>query len=94
MVSIMANYGVLAAGQDGLVATWGRIESHLNRLDSTVGATADMDADALVAFRALKTRWDAAATERQLALKRLSDAVGQARTYYQEVDRTLAAQFE
>ena len=47
MASIRANYGVMAAGQEGLVSTWGRIESHLGQLDSTVAATADMDSEAL-----------------------------------------------
>jgi len=93
MATITANYGVMSAGQDGLVATWGRIETHLGQLDSTVAATADMSAEALLAFRALKLRWDAAAADRQSALKALAQAVGEARTYYQQVDRALAAQF-
>lgn len=94
MASIRANYGVMAAGQEGLVSTWGRIESHLGQLDSTVAATADMDSQALVAFKVLKAKWDAAAAERQLVLKGLAEAVGSARAYYQQVDRALAAQFE
>lgn len=93
MVTISANYAVMSAGQDGLVATWGRIESHLAQLDSTVAATADMDAEALVAFRVLKAKWDSAAVERQAVLKNLAEAVGRARIFYQEVDRSLAAQF-
>ena len=47
-----------------------------------------------MAFKALKTKWDAAAAERQLVLKGLAEAVGSARAYYQQVDRALAAQFE
>ncbi len=94
MSSIRANYGVMAAGQDELMSTWGRIESHLGRLDSTIAATADMDSEALVAFKVLKAKWDAAAAERQLVLKGLAEAVGSARAYYQQVDRALAAQFE
>jgi uncharacterized protein YukE len=94
MSSIKANYGAMSAGQDGLIATWGRIEAHLGQLDSTIAATADMDSEALTAFKLLKTRWDAAATDRQAVLKGLADAVGSARAYYQQVDRALAAQFE
>lgn len=93
MTVISANYGVMAAGQDGLVATWGRIESHLSQLNSTVAATADMDAQALAAFKVLKARWDTSAVDRQVVLKGLADAVGSARVHYQQVDRTLAAQF-
>ncbi len=93
MTTIRADYGVMSAGQDGLVATWGRIESHLSQLDGTVAATADMDAESLAAFRVIKARWDAAAADRQLVLRSLAEAVGHARTYYQQVDRALAAQF-
>ncbi len=93
MATISANYGVMSAGQDGLVATWGRIEAHLGRLDSTVAATADMDAQALTAFKVLKTNWENAAVDRQLVLKNLAEAVGRARVQYQQVDRSLAAQF-
>ncbi len=94
MSSIKANYGLMAAGQDGLVSTWGRIEAHLSRLDQTVASTADMESEALLAFTALKTKWNAAAADRQLVLKGLAEAVGSARSYYQQVDRALAAQFE
>ncbi len=94
MASIRANYGVMAAGEEGLVSTWGRIEAHLSRLDSTVAATADMESEALAAFMALKTKWNAAAADRQVVLKGLAEAVGSARSYYQQVDRALAAQFE
>ncbi|QNK81415.1 WXG100 family type VII secretion target [Nakamurella sp. PAMC28650] len=93
MTTIRANYGVMSAGHDGLVATWGRIESHLDRLDSTVASTADMSAEALAAFRMIKARWDTAAADRQLVLRSLAQAVGDARTHYQQVDRALAAQF-
>ena len=94
MATIRANYGVMAAGQDGLVATWGRIENHLGQLDSSVAATADMDAAALSAFRLLKAKWEAAAAERQIVLRGLAEAVGSARSYYQQVDQALASQFE
>ena len=94
MSSIRANYGVMSAGHDGLVATWGRIETHLRQLDGDVAATNDMDATALTAFRVLKTRWDAAAVDRQVALRRLAESVADARAQYEQVDRALAAQFE
>ncbi len=90
---IRVNYAVLAAGHDGLVATWGRIEGHLTELNATVAATGDMDADALTAYRALKSRWDAAADERQLVLRTLADAVQQAGEQYRAADAQLAAQF-
>ena len=93
MTTIRANYGAMSAGQDGLVATWGRIESHLGQLNSTVAATADMSAEALAAFRVIKARWETSAADRQLVLRSLATAVGDARTYYQQVDRSLAAQF-
>lgn len=93
MTTIRANYGVMSAGHDGLVATWGRIETHLGQLDTDVAATADMDADALTAFRLLKVRWAASAADRQLVLRGLAEAVEAARAQYQQVDRALAAQF-
>lgn len=93
MTTIRANYGVMSAGHEGLVATWGRIETHLGQLDTDVAATTDMDADALTAFRLLKARWVASAADRQLVLRGLADAVEAARTQYQQVDRALAAQF-
>ena len=93
MTTIRANYGVMSAGHDGLVATWGRIETHLGQLDTDVAATADMDADALTAFRLLTVRWAASATDRQQVLRGLAGAVEAARTQYQQVDRALAAQF-
>ena len=93
MTTIRADYGVMSAGSEGLVATWGRIETHLGRLDTDVAATLDMDADALTAFRLLKLRWAASAADRQLVLRGLADAVQAARTQYQQVDRALAAQF-
>lgn len=93
MTTIRANYGVMSAGSEGLVATWGRIETRLGQLDTDVAATADMDADALTAFRLLKVRWSASAADRQLVLRGLADAVEAARAQYQQVDRALAAQF-
>ena len=94
MTTISANYGLMSAGHDGLEATWGRIETHLGQLESTVAATSDMDAETLTAFRMRKRRWDAAAADRQVALRGLAEAVGNARQCYQQVDRALAAQFE
>lgn len=94
MTTIRANYGVMSAGHEGLVATWGRIESHLGRLDLDVAATADMDANVLTAFRLLKIRWAASAADRQVVLRGLADAVEAARTNYQRADQALAAQFE
>jgi uncharacterized protein YukE len=93
MTTIRVNYGAMAAGHDGLVATWGRIESHLAELDATVAATGDMQSDALSAYVALKARWTAAANERQLALKALADAVERASQTYRQVDAAAAAQF-
>jgi uncharacterized protein YukE len=93
MATIKANYGAMSAGHEGLVATWGRIEAHLGQLDSTVASTSDMSAEALTAFRLLKAKWDGSAADRQVVLKGLAQAVGEARAYYQQVDRTLAAQF-
>lgn len=93
MTAIRANYGVMSAGSDGLVATWGRIETHLGQLDTDVAATADMDAAALSAFRLLKARWAASAADRQVVLRGLAEAVGAARTHYQQVDQAMAAQF-
>ena len=94
MSTITANYGVMSAGHEGLVATWGRIEGHLQNLDADVAATNDMDANALTAFKLLKVRWDAAAVDRQLLLHGLAEAVATARMQYEQVDRALAAQFE
>jgi uncharacterized protein YukE len=94
MVAIRANYGVMAAGEDGLMASWSRMEANLGQLQATVAATADMDSQALLAFKALKAKWDAAAADRQVVLKELAAALGSARTYYQQVDTALAAQFE
>ena len=48
MASIAVNYAALSSGHDGLLATWGRIESNLAELDSHVSATADMTADTLL----------------------------------------------
>ena len=93
MSTIRVSYAALAAGYDGLVATWGRIEGHLTDLDATVAATGDMDADALTAYRTLKGRWDAAADDRQLVLRALADAVRQAGEQYRAVDAQLAGQF-
>ena len=93
MTIIAVNYAALADGQDGLVATWNRIEGHLADLDSRIATTADMDAETLTSYRALKARWDAAAQERQVALQGLATAVGRAGEQYRTVDMTMAAQF-
>jgi uncharacterized protein YukE len=93
MATITVNYGALTAGHDGLVATWGRIEGHLAELETVVGGTADMNADALRAFVALKQRWSAAAEERQAALQALARLVKQAGDQYRAVDTAMAAQF-
>ena len=93
MTTIAVNYAALADGQEGLVATWNRIEGHLADLDSRVAATADMDAETLTMYRALKARWDAAAQERQTVLQGLASLVGRAGEQYRTVDATMAAQF-
>jgi uncharacterized protein YukE len=93
MTTIRVNYGAMTAGHDGLVATWGRIESHLAELDATVAATSDMQSDALAAYVALKARWTAAATDRQTMLKALADSVDRASQTYRQVDAAAAAQF-
>lgn len=93
MATINVNYGALASGHDGLVATWGRIESHLGELQQVVGGTSDMKAEALVSYLALKAKWDASATDRQVALKGLADFVEAAGQHYRSVDAAMAAQF-
>ena len=59
----------MAGGSDGLVATWNRIEGSPAQLDATVLATSDMSAQTLIAYRALKARWDASAEHRQSVLQ-------------------------
>ncbi len=93
MATIAVDYGALSGGHDGLVATWNRIEAHLAELDARVAATADMSAETLIAYRALKARWDAAAQQRQNVLHALSAVVGSAGEQYRQVDASLAAQF-
>lgn len=93
MASITVNYGAMANGHDGLVATWGRIEGHLAELDSHVAATSDMTAETLVGYRALKARWDASADQRQGMLHALATLVGRAGEQYRQVDTSMAAQF-
>jgi uncharacterized protein YukE len=93
MTTIKVSYAALEAGHSGLVATWGRIESHLSDLDATVAATGDMEADTLDAYRTLQAQWDGAADDRQLVLRALADAVQQAGEQYRTVDTQLAAQF-
>lgn len=93
MATIAVNYAALAGGRDGLVATWQRIEGHLADLDARVAATADMDAETLTGYRALKARWDAAAQDRQAVLQSLANLVGRAGEQYRSVDAAMAAQF-
>ncbi len=93
MATISVSYAALAGGYDGLIAAWGRIESHLAELDATVARTADMSADTLVSYLALKARWDASAAERQGVLHSLAALVGQAGERYRQVDTAMAAQF-
>ena len=93
MASIAVNYAAMASGHDGLVATWNRIESHLAELDSHIAGTADMTAETLLSYRALKARWDASADERQNLLHALATLVGRAGEQYRQVDTTMAAQF-
>lgn len=93
MTTIAVRYGALAAGQDGLVAAWGRIESLLADLDSRVAATGDMTADTLSRYRALKAHWDATAHDRQAMLHQLANCVGRAGEQYRQVDAAMAAQF-
>jgi uncharacterized protein YukE len=93
MASIAVNYAAMASGHDGLIATWNRIEAHLAELDSHVSGTADMAADTLVSYRALKARWDASAEQRQSVLQALATLVGRAGEQYRQVDTSMAAQF-
>ncbi len=94
MTTISVNYAAMGSGHQGLVATWGRIESHLSELDQLVAGTGDMRADALQAYAALKMRWAASAADHQQALRALAGLVDQAAERYRQVDTALAAQFE
>ncbi|NNG35618.1 WXG100 family type VII secretion target [Nakamurella aerolata] len=93
MSEIFVDYAAMSTGHDGLVATWNRIEGHLSELNALAAATGSMQAETLTAYLALKTQWDAAAGERQLALKQLAASLAQISANYQQTDRTLAAQF-
>lgn len=93
MTAIRVNYAAMRAGHQGLVATWGRIESHLAELDATVAATGDMHSEALAAYVALKSRWSASAADRQTALRALAAAVDRAAQTYRQTDAAAAAQF-
>ena len=93
MATIAVNYAAMASGHDGLIATWSRIEGHLAELDAAVAPTADMTADTLIHYRALKARWDGAADQRQGLLQALADHVGRAGEQYRQVDVAMAAQF-
>ena len=93
MATIKADYAVMSAGHDGLVATWQRIESHLADLDRIAASTHDMKAAALVSYHALRAKWLASAADRQMVLKSLAELLAQARDHYHQVDTLLAAQF-
>lgn len=93
MATIAVSYAAMANGHDGLVATWSRIEGHLAELDAAIAPTADMTADTLVQYRALKARWDGAADQRQALLHGLAEHVGRAGEQYRQVDVAMAAQF-
>lgn len=93
MTTIRVSYAAMAAGHDGLVATWTRIEAHLAELDAIVAATGDMRSEALAAYAALKARWTAAAADRQAALRALAETVDRSAQTYREVDAAAAAQF-
>lgn len=93
MTAISVNYAAMAGGADALVASWRRIEQHLAELQKVVGSTADMDAETLVHYRALFTRWNAAADDRQRTLQSLAQAVRSAGEHYRSLDAALAAQF-
>lgn len=93
MTTIQVDYGSMAAGHAGLVATWGRIEALLAELEATVAATTDMRSAALEAYGGLAARWSAAAEDRQHALKALADAVDRAAEAYRQADATAAARF-
>lgn len=93
MTTIQVKYGSMAAGHDELVATWGRIEAHLADLDAAIAATGDMRSEALTSYVALKSKWDASAADRQIALRALAGAVDSAAQSYREVDAAAAAQF-
>jgi uncharacterized protein YukE len=93
MTTIRVNYSAMSAAHEGLVATWGRIESHLAELDATIAATGDMRSEALTAYTALKARWTASAADRQTVLRALAAAVDRAAQTYRETDAAAAAQF-
>lgn len=93
MSQITVNYAGMAAGHSALINSWNRIEALLRELDASVVATGSMRAETLNAYLALKARWDAAAADRQLALKGLANVVDGARRHYQELDRRVATMF-
>lgn len=93
MTTIQVNYASMTAGHENLLATWGRIETHLAELDRTIAATADMQSETLASYVALKARWDMSAADRQEMLQRLAQAVDSAAQTYREVDAAAAAQF-
>ncbi len=92
-MKIHADYATMSSGQENLVSSWNRIETHLAELDTLVAGTSDMQADTMSAYVALKSRWTSSAGERQTLLKLLSDSVGNARDRYQQTDAGLAAIF-
>lgn len=93
MTTIRVNYGVMASGHEGLVATWNRIEAHLGQLDTLVAATTDMQSEALTAYLDLKAQWSTSAADRQVVLQALAASVDNAAQAYRQVDAAAAAQF-
>lgn len=93
MTTIRVNYAALGSAHSGLVATWGRIESHLADLEASVVATGAMSSDALTAYRVLQQRWAASAADRQAALQALARLVDEAGSAYRRADAAAAAQF-
>lgn len=93
MTTIRVNYGTLSSAHVGLIATWGRIESHLADLQTSVAATGDMQSDALAAYRSLQQRWTATAADRQTVLQALARLVDEAGQAYRRADAVAAAQF-
>ncbi len=93
MTFIKVNFAGMQSAHDGLVATWGRIESHLVELDTAVSATSSMKAETLQAYYMLKSQWDLAAVDRQITLQALATAVAVASDQYRLVDQQAAAMF-
>lgn len=93
MTFIKVNFAGMQSAHDGLVATWGRIESHLSELDVAVAATNSMKAETLQAYYMLKSQWDLSAIDRQVTLQALATAVAVAAEQYRLVDQQAALMF-